>query len=295
MPQPKYSIDIGNIKVFDETQYSKQTKNINSTNNEFTKRILVLKEEKTSEDINSKDNNSEYLPNTNSLISFSLNDSSYLNYSDTNESKSTFYDSTSQISINNSIIEKEMEKDKNKFNLVRANYYIKYKLNDITLNIEYINLNTPPKYKISDKCYAFLYPNEPVTYCITITNFLKTEKINVNPTILQINNNSAKFFSIYGLYFCGKNIEIKKENETHIKQCAPNSFICNECMDLNKKLYNIKDKYMININGRVSKINKGSYHCFGHFLCGNQIEDCIVKFTCSACKLLNYFLDLSKK
>ena len=96
-----------------------------------------------------------------------------------------------------------------------------------------------------------------------------------------------------GLYFCGK--EIKIENE--IKKCAPNEFICKECMEINKKKYNLNGKYLININGRVAKINKGSYHCFGHFLYGNngnQIEDCISKFSCNACKLLdnycNYYI-----
>ena len=72
-------------------------------------------------------------------------------------------------------------------------------------------------------------------------------------------------------------------------------------MEINKKKYNLKDKYLININGRVAKINKGSYHCFGHFLCGyneNQIEDCISKFSCKACKLLdeysNYYQQINE-
>ena len=60
-------------------------------------------------------------------------------------------------------------------------------------------------------------------------------------------------------------------------------------MELNKKRYEIKSNYVINICGRVSKINKGSYHCFGHFLCGNQIEDCINKFSCKACKLIDEY------
>ena len=60
-------------------------------------------------------------------------------------------------------------------------------------------------------------------------------------------------------------------------------------MKNNKEIYNIKKNYLININGRVAKINKGKYHCFGHFLVGNQIEDCISKFTCKACKLLQIY------
>ena len=62
-------------------------------------------------------------------------------------------------------------------------------------------------------------------------------------------------------------------------------------MKLNKEKYFIKNDYLININGRVTRINKGKYHCFGHFLVGNQIEDCINKFTCKACKMLNSIKD----
>ena len=63
-------------------------------------------------------------------------------------------------------------------------------------------------------------------------------------------------------------------------------------MELNKKKYNINDNYLININGRLAKTNKGSYHCFGKFLSGikrNEIEDCIKKFSCRACKALDYY------
>lgn len=33
----------------------------------------------------------------------------------------------------------------------------------------------------------------------------------------------------------------------------------------NKKIYNIKNNYFININVRVAKIKKGNYHHIGHF------------------------------
>ena len=60
-------------------------------------------------------------------------------------------------------------------------------------------------------------------------------------------------------------------------------------MEINKKHYNIKKSYLINIYGRVAKINKGGYHCFGHFLLGNQIEQCISKFSCNGCKVLDLY------
>ena len=84
-----------------------------------------------------------------------------------------------------------------------------------------------------------------------------------------------------------KNIE--NENKKDIKICSPNIFICRDCQEINKQLYNIKSKYLINIYGRITKLNKGSFHCFGHFLVGNQIEDCINKFSCKACEMINLY------
>ena len=60
-------------------------------------------------------------------------------------------------------------------------------------------------------------------------------------------------------------------------------------MKINKKKYHIKDNYLINIKGRISKINKGSYHCFGRFFYGNQILDCQSKFSCKACKMVDNY------
>ena len=91
-----------------------------------------------------------------------------------------------------------------------------------------------------------------------------------------------------GLYFCYSDIQLEKE----IKKCQPNNFICKKCMEINKKLYNIKSDNLVNIKGRVSKMNRGSYHCFGRYLSGEpstQIEDCISKFSCKACQMLNKY------
>ena len=64
-------------------------------------------------------------------------------------------------------------------------------------------------------------------------------------------------------------------------------------MEKNKRRYNLKNKYLININGRVAKKTKGEdkiFHCFGHFLIGKiQIENCLDKFCCEACKLLSKY------
>ena len=60
-------------------------------------------------------------------------------------------------------------------------------------------------------------------------------------------------------------------------------------MSINKKLYHLKNHYLINIIGRASKINKGGFHCFGQFLVNDKIEDCITNFICEGCKLLNLY------
>ena len=65
-------------------------------------------------------------------------------------------------------------------------------------------------------------------------------------------------------------------------------------MKINKSNYHLKNNKLININGRVSKIKKGKYHCFGHFLVENIIEDCINEFRCKACQNLDLISDIYK-
>ena len=190
-------------------------------------------------------------------LSISLNDSSF--------NKLEFSESSLKAEI----------KEK-KFNSLRANFYIKNKLYDIPLiESTIMEFYHPEKFKIDEDYFGFLYPNNLETYSITKSGFLT--KVNIK--------NSNNFINSLGLHFCGKQIKIEGE----LKRCAPSDFICKECMKKNKKIYNIKINYFININGRLTKKNKGSYHCFGHFLCGNRIEDCIAKFTCRACKMFDSY------
>ena len=44
-------------------------------------------------------------------------------------------------------------------------------------------------------------------------------------------------YCIFGLFFCGKKIEIKngKGNEIEIKECLPHVFICKDCMKKTKE------------------------------------------------------------
>ena len=259
----------------------------------FLVKITKLKEKKTSEYKKKED------ARRNSYVNSPINDSWYFsNYDDydlsssLNSSKSTTYCSISHIDTNNSIMEIINE---NQINSARANYCMKYKLYDISLFKDFKDFNYPPKYKINEKNFIFVYPDAIMTYCIAISGFIYTNNINMDYDLT--NDVSEINYCIFGLFFCGKKIEIKygKGNEIEIKECLPDVFICKDCMKKTKEKYNIKSKYLININGRVSKINKGSYHCFGHVLCGNQIEDCITKFQCKACKQLglysSYYLD----
>ena len=67
--------------------------------------------------------------------------------------------------------------------------------------------------------------------------------------------------------------------------------ICKNCMEKNKKRYQIDNLYLVNINGRTAKRKNKElgFHCYGHFIKGNQIEICLKEFKCEACKLLDRY------
>ena len=233
----------------------------------------------------------------NIINNFQLDNASFFNQTNNNllnnnqsSSGSTLYNSKLNNNTNNSII--ELGATEYQFNSIRSSFYLKNNLNDIIL-IDFNNFNNNgnlPKYKIKDELFAFIYPNDLITYKITIAAFLVNNQI-INYDLnnnLEVNDSQCN--SSLGLYFCGNTEEITIESEVNFKKCLPNEFICKKCMLINKRKYNLKNSYLININGRVTKTNKGSHHCFGHFLVGNQIEDCISKFTCKACKMINYYL-----
>ena len=190
---------------------------------------------------------------------------------------------------NNSFLKNE-QKEKS-FNSIKTKFYIKNKLYDIILLKEQSNnIKMAEKYKINDSYYCFAYPNDLNTYYITESAFLLDQKKDYSLyNNIKINNNINKEL---GLYFCGNKIKFKTKKGIEIEKiCRPNEFICKECMELNKGEYFIRKDYLININGRIAKINKEKYHCFGHFLVGNLINDCINKFSCAACKILDSISD----
>ena len=169
----------------------------------------------------------------------------------------------------------------NLFNSAKIDYYTKYKLFDISINI--VDSKLPKSQKISDKQYAFLYENDFITYCLSGSQFLLKHELK----IIEENKDDKVFYQDLGLYFCGKEEEVPTKEEKEKKRCSPNIFMCKDCMKKNKKIYGIKDKHLINIKGRISKKNKGKYHCFGHFEISNQIEDCVISFSCKSCQILD--------
>ena len=269
--------------------------NIESIKQDYKKQIIekmhlynmnkedVLKNSKTTiikinnPNMDNNNNNSNYLININNLT-----DSSSI------QNQSTKCDSKDKEIINDSNISNQVvpRKEEKYFNRFKVKYYLENKLWDLPLyqQAQESSILIPEKYKIDEKVFGYVYSNDYNTFCITTTYFLGEED-RENNELDNNDMNSAKFDNSTGLYFCGK--EIKIENWTKI--CAKNNFICKECMKINKKKYHIKNNYLINIKGRVAKINKGSYHCFGRFLCENQIQECINRFCCEACNLVNDF------
>ena len=174
-----------------------------------------------------------------------------------------------------------------KLNSARANFRLKNKLNDITYTQKMYEINQPPKYKINNSSFTFIYPNITITHCFALSELLKSDKLNFDNLIVDENAiNDSIYNKQLCLFFCGMEIDIGNGTK---KNCSPNQFMCRKCMNINKKLYHLKKHYLINIIGRASKINKGTFHCFGQFLVNDQIEDCITNFTCEGCKLLNLY------
>ena len=160
----------------------------------------------------------------------------------------------------------------------KKKYWLQYKLYDIK---QFENLKYPILFPIKEEIYSYFYYNELTTsHYIQSIQFGEEYSINNDIEIDDNYNNSL------GLFFCGNEI-ILENNE--IKKCCPNEMICRECMEKNKKRYKLKNRYSININGRAAKKYENNFHCFGHFIIGKQIENCLGKFSCEACKLLDKY------
>ena len=297
MPKKIFNLNIRKIREQDKNEKEKKIKDITSQElNTFEKEIIFLKEEKTTNNLVKK--NTENKEKNENIILIDVNEEqSCLKDSSIDNTNSTIDDSKSKndyITIDNPFASSYLDINTiindNYFNFARKKFYLKYKLYDISLtqtNNKYKNAQ-PCKYIINEDYFTFAYPNKIYTYSLTISGFLKTDKINDDNSSTNTNKEikDNKYFQQIGIYFCEKDINLKDGQN---KKCGPNDFMCNECMKKNKNIYNLKNNYMINIIGRIAKKNKGSYHCFGHFLIDCKIEDCLSKFTCEGCKLLNLY------
>ena len=267
--------------------------NFNTNLNELEKRIEVLKTDKTSSPtINKMEKKDPKLSDKkNGEEDIKEEKTKYINENNisTDETRDSTNISLSKSVLDNSISTsiKEIIIEEKKYNPIRNKYYIKNKLYDQLLNIDKNpHAKTAEKFNINKNYYSFTYNNDLTTYYITESYCILPQKKDYVNTDKK--NYKSIMYESLGLYFCGNTIEY--ENNAGIrekKKCCPDEFICKDCMKLNKDQYYIEKDYLININGRVAKMNKGKYHCFGHFREGNQIEDCINKFTCKACEQLN--------
>ena len=319
----KKNFNIDTIKIENNNKNEKKLKMKKLEHlylSEFEKFIIILKENKSTlykivnnenkisnesdikeneiiEKMNKLNLNDKINSNNPLNKSFSVLDSTFISTNIKMNISNNSLNIPSNISSNNSIfispnalkisLESVDKKYNLKFNQGRSNFCLKNRLFDIPLSRPNLNILTPEKYKINDQLFAFLYPNDLNTYYITQSGFLGEGNKNCN-----IKNNKDINYDKYpllGIYFCGEEVEIKIENEIQHKKCQPNEFLCRQCMEINKKRYGINNKYFINIKGRVAKINKGSFHCFGFFLVEGNVQDCIKKFSCEACKLLNKY------
>ena len=255
----KEIINIKNIRDFFRKQISEKVDLIKAKNlSLLQKELTVLAEMNTSSE--SDDDNDINHNNDKNNDSFSFY-----------EDESTNYSSYSLESLD--------EKKK---------YWIKFNLYDIIICDNNKKTKVPKLVELDEEKKCYLYLNKLKTYYFTKSAFLgKDGSINVDINDLD----ECKLNESLGLFFCGKNIEYNNENII----CSPNNMICKSCMEKNKKRYNLENKYLININGRVAKkIKEGDkgFHCFGHFSIGKiQIENCLNKFCCQACRLLNRYED----
>lgn len=281
MKQQKFKIDINNIRE-EFNRYLDNKLKEEFGGNTFEKRIKILKFDKSTLNDNNENQSGRNLDLT------SLNTTNYPYYLFNNYGLSSFsLESTKDNSENNNNSSSSITQDllDKKFNIARINFCMKYKLYDIPLTSELKNFNHPVKYHINDDYFSYVYSEELITYCITVSGFIFKNNM-LNNSQIKTEYKGSKFNQVLGLYFCEKKIKL---NENVTKKCAPNEFICKDCIKLNKEIYNLKDQYLINILGRIAKKNRGAYHCFGHFLVNDKIEECLTSYTCNACSFLSSY------
>jgi hypothetical protein len=249
------------LKLFDEDKVLESRENIIQSKirnikddalSESQKRLYVLNEMNTS-------NSNNYIEITKEQSISTVENS--LNEGSTNASTLSFIES-------------------HKVGDAKKNYWLKYDLIDVKLNNKIDNLDLC---QLEGEKYCYIYRNSLNTYY-----FIQNVHFGKNYIINDETSKDPDYKESFGLFFCGKKIEYN--NNTDVK-CCPNGMICKNCMEKNKKRYQIDNLYLVNINGRTAKRKNKElgFHCYGHFIKGNQIEICNKEFKCEACKLLDRY------
>ena len=282
------------LKLFDEDKVLESREKIiqskirdikDDTLSESQKRLYVLNEMNTSNsssDNEVRDNTLSQSPKVPFVLN-EMNTSNSNNYIEiTKEQSISTVDNTPSFSLNEgstnastlSFIESHKVGD------AKKNYWLKYDLIDVKLNNKIDNLDLC---QLDGEKYCYIYRNSLNTYY-----FIQNVHFGKNYIINDETSKDPDYKESFGLFFCGKKIEYN--NNTDVK-CCPNGMICKNCMEKNKKRYQIDNLYLVNINGRTAKRKNKElgFHCYGHFIKGNQIEICLKGFKCEACKLLDRY------
>lgn len=276
-------IDIREIRQFEENRIQEKIKNIKDERLiEKQKRLLVLDEMNTSISYSSIEEENkgedEYEKNKIHMDSISFhsismnetNDVSKPEISNICEVSEDVMDCRKRPTAKNNVVKID--------SITIENYNKSVKFYDVIQNIY---LEHPSLHKADEDKFYYIYNNDLMTYY-----FIQSKQFGKDYSIKLDVLTDDKYDKSLGLFFCGKTIELDNEKD---KKCSPNEMICKNCMKKNKKRYNLKDKYSININGRAAKKYNNSFHCFGHFLNGDKIENCGDNFQCEACKLLDKY------
>ena len=102
------------------------------------------------------------------------------------------------------------------------------------------------------------------------------------------------------LFYCYKNNDLNC-NCCQKKICEPGSCFCIICLDYNKKYHNLPNHYLINKNGKVSKLIFGNFYCNYEYITEKYQNNNLFEikntcffpnYQCKACKELSF---LAKK
>ena len=178
MGKMKFLIDIYSMNK----QYSKFIKEkVKKYNGEYNIAIMILQQDKTTTNkLINKVLGETFNQETDSLSFINSNNISiYCNPSQLDstcdETKSyKIYNYPDDFSYSFRLLINEQ-----KLNSARATFCLKNKLNDRTYTQKRYEINQPPKYKINNECFTFIYPNLNINNYLPLIELLKSNKLNI--------------------------------------------------------------------------------------------------------------------